>query len=447
MKKNRFEPLKNLYRKAISCLITLVIVTVFFEFWMRRFNGMMDRDFLGKGNIMMVVIYLVVTVLFFRAFNAYKIGYFKSSSIILSQVLAVICINMIIMLQLILMIGKVARLRVIISQVITMTILDNLICLVLTFLLNKLYAFLFPPYRMLEVYGDYENTLRGKIGLRTDKYILEGSVHISESMWEIQKQILEYDAVLLNDIPTRIKNELLKFCFANSVRVYFTPKISDVLVKGAGEVHVFDTPLFLCRNTGLSIETRILKRALDITAALAGLILSLPITLITALCIKAEDGGRIFYRQERCTIQEKRFQIYKFRSMVENAEKVGGAQLAKENDSRITKVGAFIRKTRIDELPQLINVLKGDMSLVGPRPERPEFIAENVKSIPEFAYRTKVKAGLTGYAQVYGKYNTGFLDKLKLDLLYIEKQSIWLDLKILVMTVKVVFTKESTEGI
>ncbi len=447
MKKNRFEPLKNLYRKAISCLITLVIVTVFFEFWMRRFNGMMDRDFLGKGNIMMVVIYLVVTVLFFRAFNAYKIGYFKSSSIILSQVLAVICINMIIMLQLILMIGKVARLRVIISQVITMTILDILICLVLTFLLNKLYAFLFPPYRMLEVYGDYENTLRGKIGLRTDKYILEGSVHISESMWEIQKQILEYDAVLLNDIPTRIKNELLKFCFANSVRVYFTPKISDVLVKGAGEVHVFDTPLFLCRNTGLSIETRILKRALDITAALAGLILSLPITLIMALCIKAEDGGRIFYRQERCTIQEKRFQIYKFRSMVENAEKVGGAQLAKENDSRITKVGAFIRKTRIDELPQLINVLKGDMSLVGPRPERPEFIAENVKSIPEFAYRTKVKAGLTGYAQVYGKYNTGFLDKLKLDLLYIEKQSIWLDLKILVMTVKVVFTKESTEGI
>ena len=414
---------------------------------MRRFNGMMDRDFLGKGNIMMVVIYLVVTVLFFRAFNAYKIGYFKSSSIILSQVLAVIFINMIIMLQLILMIGKVARLRVIISQVITMTILDILICLVLTFLLNKLYAFLFPPYRMLEVYGDYENTLRGKIGLRTDKYILEGSVHISESMWEIQKQILEYDAVLLNDIPTRIKNELLKFCFANSVRVYFTPKISDVLVKGAGEVHVFDTPLFLCRNTGLSIETRILKRALDITAALAGLILSLPITLITALCIKAEDGGRIFYRQERCTIQEKRFQIYKFRSMVENAEKVGGAQLAKENDSRITKVGAFIRKTRIDELPQLINVLKGDMSLVGPRPERPEFIAENVKSIPEFAYRTKVKAGLTGYAQVYGKYNTGFLDKLKLDLLYIEKQSIWLDLKILVMTVKVVFTKESTEGI
>ncbi len=414
---------------------------------MRRFNGMMDRDFLGKGNIMMVVIYLVVTVLFFRAFNAYKIGYFKSSSIILSQVLAVICINMIIMLQLILMIGKVARLRVIISQVITMTILDILICLVLTFLLNKLYAFLFPPYRMLEVYGDYENTLRGKIGLRTDKYILEGSVHISESMWEIQKQILEYDAVLLNDIPTRIKNELLKFCFANSVRVYFTPKISDVLVKGAGEVHVFDTPLFLCRNTGLSIETRILKRALDITAALAGLILSLPITLITALCIKAEDGGRIFYRQERCTIQEKRFQIYKFRSMVENAEKVGGAQLAKENDSRITRVGAFIRKTRIDELPQLINVLKGDMSLVGPRPERPEFIAENVKSIPEFAYRTKVKAGLTGYAQVYGKYNTGFLDKLKLDLLYIEKQSIWLDLKILVMTVKVVFTKESTEGI
>lgn len=447
MKKSRFEPLKNLYRKAISCLLTFVIVFLFFGFWMKRFNGMMDRDFLGKGNILIVFVYLIITVLFFRAFNAYKVGYFKSSSIILSQVLAVICINLVTALQLILMIGTVAKLRAIVAQVFYMTVLDILFCLVLTYALNKLYYLFFPPYRMLEVYGDHANNLRGKMGLRTDKYILEGSVHISEAMPEIQRQILKYDAVLLNDIPARIKNELLKFCFANSIRVYFTPKISDVLVKGADEVNVFDTPLFLCRNNGLSIETRIVKRAIDIAVSLIGLILSSPITLITAFCIKVEDRGKVFYRQERCTINGKRFEIYKFRSMVEDAEKVGGAQLAKENDSRITKTGAFIRKTRIDELPQLINVLKGDMSLVGPRPERPEFIAENIKSIPEFAYRTKVKAGLTGYAQVYGKYNTSFLDKLKLDLLYIEKQAIWLDLKILLMTIKVVFTKESTEGV
>lgn len=447
MKKNQFEPLKNLYRKVISCLLTLVVTAVFFEFWMKRFNQMMDRDFLGKGNLMIVFIYLVITILFFRAFNAYKIGVLKSRSIILSQVLALICTNIIIMLQLILMVGRVAGLRGLISQTLHMTVLDILLCLVLTFLLNKLYSFLFPPYRMLEVYGDYKNNLREKIGMRMDKYILEESIHTSEDIESIQQKILEFDAVLLNDVPTKIKNKLLKFCFSHSVRIYFTPKISDVLVRGAEEVYVFDTPLFLCRNSGLSIETRILKRAIDIVVSLIGLILSLPITLITALCIKLEDGGKILYSQERCTLNEKRFQVHKFRSMVEDAERIGGAQLAKENDSRITKVGAFIRKTRIDELPQLINVLEGDMSLVGPRPERPEFIEKNVRSIPEFAYRTKVKAGLTGYAQVYGKYNTGFLDKLKLDLLYIEKQSIWLDLQILVMTIKVVFTKESTEGV
>ena len=139
--------------------------------------------------------------------------------------------------------------------------------------------------------------------------------------------------------------------------------------------------------------------------------------------------------------------VYKFRSMIVDAEKDGGEQLAKKNDNRITKVGSFIRKVRIDELPQLINVLKGDMSFVGPRPERPEFVAKNCEDIPEFEYRMQVKAGLTGYAQVYGKYATGFLDKLKLDLLYIEKYSILLDIQIILMTLKVLFLKESSEGL
>lgn len=447
MKNNRFEPLKNLYKKAISCFITLAVVCVFFEFWIKRFNGMMERDFLGKGNLMILLTYLIITILFFRAFNAYKVGYFKSTSIVFSQILALICVNFVTTLQIILMIGKVPVLLTIILQISNMTLLEILLCISLTFALNKIYFILFPPYRMLEVYGNYKNNLREKIGMRTDKYILEDSIHISKNIEDIWEKALEYDAVLLNDIPTKLKNEFLKFCFQNSVRVYFTPKISDVLVKGAEEVNVFDTPLFLCRNDGISVETRILKRIVDVLISGIGIVILLPIMLITAICIKIEDGGKVIYCQERCTLNGKSFRIYKFRSMVENAEKEGGAQLAKENDSRITKVGSFIRKTRIDEIPQLFDILKGDMSLVGPRPERPEFIKETVREIPEFAYRTKVKAGLTGYAQVYGKYNTSFLDKLKLDLLYIEKYSILLDLKILLMTFKVVFTKESTEGV
>lgn len=445
--KNNFESIKNLYKNTISCLLTFAIAYIFWKFWNEYFNGMMDRNFLGKGNILIILIYSVILILFFRGFNAYKIGYFKINNVILSQVLALICTNIIIYLQIILMIGNVNKLEEVTVRGLEMTFLDVIICFVLTFILNRFYFMLFPPYRILEIYGDHKNNLRSKLGTRSDKYILENSVHISEGIDSIQQKLPDYDAVLLNDIPTEIKNILLKFCFQNSIRVYFTPKISDILVKTATEINVFDTPLFLNRNIGLSFASRIVKRSFDILISLIGILISAPITLATALCIKLEDKGAIFYCQERCTINGKHFQIYKFRSMLENAEKSGGAQLAKANDSRITRVGGFIRKTRIDELPQLINVLKGDMSLVGPRPERPEFIAENIRKIPEFAYRTKVKAGLTGYAQVYGKYNTSFLDKLKLDLLYIEKQSIYLDLKILVMTIKVIFMKESTEGV
>ena len=168
--------------------------------------------------------------------------------------------------------------------------------------------------------------------------------------------------------------------------------------------------------------------------------------LISALAIKLYDGGPVFFRQARSTIGGKVFYIHKFRSMIVDAEKYTGAQLATENDPRITKVGRIIRATRLDELPQIINILKGDMSIVGPRPERKVLADEICKEIPEFAYRLKVRGGLTGYAQIYGKYNTSAYDKLRLDLMYIENYSLQLDLKLIILTVKIMFSKESTEG-
>ncbi len=446
MKKNRFEPLKNLYRKAISCLITLAIVLIFYSFWTRHFNGMMDRDFLGKGNIMIALVYLVMTILFFRAFKAYKIGYFKVASTILSQVLALICINSIAMLQIILMVGKVATLQTILTQILMMTAIDILVCVILTLILNKIYTLMFPPYCMLEIYGEHENNLRGKMGMRADKYILEASIHISEPMEKIQQKILKYDAILLNDIPSRIKNQLLKFCFSNSVRVYFTPKISDVIASGASDVDLFDSPLFLCKNSGLTLDQRFLKRAMDIFLSVIGLVLSCPFILVSAACIKAHDHGPVFFTQRRCSLDGKIFTMYKLRSMVVDAEVDGKSKPATDNDDRITPVGRFIRKTRIDELPQLVNVLRGDMSIVGPRPERVEHVEKYTAAIPEFSYRMKVKGGLTGYAQVYGKYNTSAYDKLKMDLKYIVNYSFLMDIQILFMTVKVIFMKESTEG-
>ena len=212
-------------------------------------------------------------------------------------------------------------------------------------------------------------------------------------------------------------------------------------------MHFFDTPLFLIRSNALTIDQMAIKRLIDIAVASVLLVAASPIMAVTALLIKLYDGGPVLYRQVRCSLFGGQFYIYKFRSMRADAEKDGVARLAQKGDSRITPIGAFIRKVRIDELPQLLNVIQGDMSFVGPRPERPEIIEQYREHLPEFSYRMKVKAGLTGYAQIYGKYNTVPYDKLKLDLYYIEHYSLWLDLKLLLLTVKIVLTPESTEGV
>lgn len=211
-------------------------------------------------------------------------------------------------------------------------------------------------------------------------------------------------------------------------------------------MHYFDTPLLLSRNDGLSIEQAFIKRAMDIGISLFMLILTSPILIVTALAIKLYDRGPVFFYQERCTKNGKIFLICKFRSMIVDAEKSGISIPATDHDPRITPVGRLIRKVRIDELPQLLNILKGDMSLVGPRPERIEHVDMYSDRIPEFAYRLKVKGGLTGYAQVYGKYNTTAYDKLKMDLMYIQNYSLLLDIEILFKTIKILFEKESTEG-
>ena len=175
--------------------------------------------------------------------------------------------------------------------------------------------------------------------------------------------------------------------------------------------------MFLLRNRGLSPENRFAKRLIDILFSGFALIVLSPIMIIVALLIKLYDGGPALFKQKRLTIDGKVFEVYKFRSMIVDAEKDGVARLASKNDDRITPIGKFIRAVRLDELPQLLNILKGDMSIVGPRPERPEIAEEYMKDMPEFAYRLKVKAGLTGYAQILGKYNTTPRDKLLLDCL------------------------------
>lgn len=257
----------------------------------------------------------------------------------------------------------------------------------------------------------------------------------------LEQEIEKFDSVYLVDISAELRNDLMKICYEKGKLVFFTTKVSDVLLKASGITQDGDTPVYYCECFGIGRVSSFIKRIFDIVCSFIALVVLAPVFIIVALLIKLEDGGPVIYTQIRCTQNKKSFKIYKFRSMCIDSEK-DGIQLSVTNDDRVTRIGKYIRHLKIDELPQLVNILKGDMSIVGPRPERPELIEETIKKVPEFALRMKVKAGLTGYAQVRGYYNTDFLDKLKWDLMYIENYSFLLDIKVIIMTLFAILRRD-----
>ncbi len=444
--KNPFEAYKKIYRRFANLIIVALMTIPFCLLWDGKLNGLMDRQFLGKGNLLIIFSYVLFIFVFMQLWGGFKLGYQKLVNLVLSQILAVICINILTYIQVILMIGTIDYLWNIACWMILLMAVNSVCCLLASSLFINIYVKLFPAYKVLQINGDYQNYLSQKIRDRDDKYQISEEISVYEPWEKLLDKMAKYDTILLNDIPSAYKNKILKYCFDNSIRVYFTPKISDIIVKGTEVINLFDSPLLLCKNIGLNFEQRLIKRCMDLVISGLGIILTSPIMLLTAVCIKCNDGGPVFYKQERCTLNGKVFTIYKFRSMIVDAEKDGKIRPATEDDDRITKVGKIIRKTRVDELPQLINILKGEMSFVGPRPERTEHIEKYCKEIPEFSYRLKMKGGLTGYAQVYGRYNTTAYDKLKMDLLYIVNYSVIMDIQIIFETVKILFKKESTEG-
>ena len=277
-------------------------------------------------------------------------------------------------------------------------------------------------------------------------FTISKSFSYTMGLEKILREIQESAVVFLGDIPVDIRNVILKFCMAGKIECCSIPKISDIYIQNAKVLQLNDKLLLQYPPLSLNSERAAIKRCMDVTVALLMLVCFSPVMLVIAILIKLEDGGPVIYFQDRVTLDGQPFRMYKFRSMYVDAEK-DGARLARKNDSRITRVGRVIRNLHFDELPQLVNVLRGEMSLVGPRPERQEFIAEYSRYIPEFPERLKVKAGLTGYAQVYGRYNSEPEDKIKYDLYYIYNYSFWLDLKLLILTVRILFQKENTEGV
>ena len=432
-------------RLLLGAVLILIEAIIFFIVWKEFFNPYIRRPYRFKGNYFLAGIYTVLLLIFGNIYGGMKIGYYKVFDIILSQSVSIIITNAVTYIAVII---PIATWYLSPLPIMGMTVINILIIIVWSIAANRIFVSSFPPQRLLLFYGSEEDKLAAKFITRPDRYELCGSEKVEgENFAEsLAKKCEAYDGVIIGDISAELRNDLLKQCFVRKIRTYTLPKITDVILKSSETLHIFDSPVFLNRNHGLTAEQAFVKRGMDIVLSGLALIILSPVFLITALAIKLEDGGPVFFRQDRCTIYGRVFSIFKFRSMIVGAEKEGVSAPATEKDPRITRVGAFIRATRIDELPQLINILKGDMSIVGPRPERVEHVEKYSAEIPEFSYRLMVKGGLTGYAQVYGKYNTTAYDKLKLDLMYIQNYSLLLDIELIFKTIKILFTRESTEG-
>ena len=441
LSRGAYEDTKGSVR-AVESLIEVALLTfVYYLVWRNLYDFSM---FAHKGKYVLAGVYAVLLFLVFENSECTKFGQLHWTDLAVGQVISLVLVNVVTYFQLCLISNGVIS----VAPMLVLTAAEAVLALLAVLAFNKLYFKLYPPHDMLLVFGSESAlSLKFKMDSRKEKYRVTGVISAQTGLDRILEEAAKYDAVILNDVPAALRNDILKFCYRYRIRVYLAPDLTDIMIRGAKNNTLFDTPLLTVKGTGLSPAQRVVKRTMDIVLCSLAMVAAAPVMLVVAAAIRLEDGGPVFYKQDRLTRGGREFQILKFRSMIVDAEKYAGAVLASGDDPRITKVGKVIRATRLDELPQLLNILKGDMSIVGPRPERKCLADEITKEVPEFPYRLKVRGGLTGYAQIFGKYNTSAYDKLRLDLIYIENYSLLLDIKLIILTLRIIFSKDSTEGI
>jgi len=441
---NKLQTRKRIYSFFMSLLIVALETGIVAYVEVVYYNTQLPKAFYFWGHVFIAVVYAFILFIFSVMYNGLKIGSFRMIELVFSQGLATLITNVIFYAIITLLAYHFPPAIPLIVAMIIQCFCIGLWIIVATYI----HRFLFPPLDVLLIYErNSKDNFVNKVKTRRHQFTISESVIATESFEKITSMIDSHQAVMMWDVSSERRNSIFKYCYEHSVETYVMPKIMDIVLRGSTPLHLFDTPLLLTKSSPLEFEQLAFKRFFDIVISLILIILLSPFMLITAILVKAYDGGSIIYKQKRLTVDNKEFYIYKFRSMREDAEKDGVARLAKASDDRVTPIGKVIRKIRFDEFPQLFNVIAGSMSFVGPRPERPEIAEKYIVDMPEFTYRTKVKAGITGYAQVYGKYNTLPYDKLKLDLYYIENYSLWLDIKLIILTVRTLFKLDSTEGV
>lgn len=442
----RKEKIKKILKLSYTVLSLVIAFCTADAIWYWNVAPGWSQGFFGTETLLMVgILFCIVYFFFAKMYDAHKIGLYRLQELAFSQMLAYGISDGVLFIAAFFWFHNFQRIRI--RLFLLGFILQLLLILINTFLFNRLYAHFDEPRKIMILYGseDYKRLLV-KIQDKNRRYQVLACMNESEDLSTIFETLAKCKDIYLCDVRDEVKDRVILFCNAHQKDIHISMDIGDLLILGDEVSHSFDTPFLRNKKTPVAWYYPFLKRLSDIVISMTAILLLSPIMIITALSIKLYDRGPVFYKQTRLTKDGRCFEIIKFRSMKMDAEK-NGAQLSTVHDDRITPVGKIIRKLRIDELPQLFNILKNDMAVVGPRPERPEIAAQYEQEIPEFHLRLQVKAGLTGYAQVYGKYNTTPLDKLKLDLIYIAQRSVLFDLRILFYTIKIIFIPESTEGI
>lgn len=427
----------------MKLLLYVILMAIFFEVMSIENKPLL---ILSRTMGSTLLTFTIVGMLFLRIYGKYDIGRRKSKPIIYSLFLAVVFTDIVTYLELMIMntiTPDINAFRLTSLEWLLLTMLIQLaVIIVFAYGGNTIYFCLHEPEACCIIAYSKEGLRRVIKGINKYKmqYKIEYVVHYQKK--NLKKLIDQTEAVFICEIPSAEREEIINYCYERRKNIYYTPEIADIVESNAENYLLDDISVFNYNVKTLSIEQRVIKRLMDLILAIGMGIVTSPIWIVSAIAIKFYDHGSILFKQKRATLNGEIFEVYKFRTMRENVEN----RSVTKDDDRITPPGKFLRKIRMDELPQLLNILKGDMSFVGPRPEMLENVNAYTEELPEFKYRLRVKAGLTGYAQIAGKYNTTPKDKLMMDLLYIERYSIWKDIQLLFQTAIVFLKADSTEA-